>query len=440
MSEREGRRAFFFSWAATHASLSRPPAPASLPLHPKVLTGFLGSGKTTLLNHLLTQPHGKRLAIIENEFGEIDIDSELVAVKNDPSTSSSAETIVSLANGCLCCTVRGDLIDALINLADRAADFDALVLETTGLANPAPIIETFQSVDAVARSFRLDGVVTLVDARHAPAHLGEAAPDREPGEAVAQVAYADRLVLNKCDLVSQSEADALTARLSALNALAPVLRTSRAAVSADWVLGVGGYDLDRIAEVLEADAAGAGADDAAVEASAANPAHGEPGHVCGGGCGHDHHDHHEHGHEHHDHGHEHSHDHSHAHAHSHTHDDSISSVSLTLPGSMDLAMVNAWLGALIEVRADDLYRFKGILAIEGYPNRYVFQGVHALFAGEPGRPWAEGEERVSRMVFIGRELDGELLREGFAECLAEAGEGSAGKEKAEAAGSAARAT
>ena len=351
---------------------------------------------------------------------------------------STSERIVSLSNGCLCCTVRGDLIDALVALADRAGEFDALVLETTGLANPAPIIETFQAVDAVARSFRLDGVVTLVDALNAPRHLGDPAPGREPGEAVSQVAYSDRLILNKVDLVSPAAADALASRLASLNGLAPILRATKAAVSADWVLGVGGYDLDRVGEALEGGGE-AGGGRASSPAADSNPAHGEAGHVCGSAdeCGHDHgqgeaaHDHggaahvheHEHEHEHdHDHEHEHDHDHDHAHAHDHaahaSHDDSVSSVSLTLPGAMNLAMVNAWLGALLEVRADDLYRFKGILAIDGYPNRYVFQGVHALFAGEPGKAWGEGEERVSRMVFIGRELDAGLLREGFEECLA----------------------
>lgn len=381
----------------------------------------------------------------------MDIDSELVAVSaaegGAPAAlaGSTAERVVSLSNGCLCCTVRGDLIDALVALADRAGEFDALVLETTGLANPAPIIETFQSVDAVARSFRLDGVVTLVDALHAPRHLGDPEPGREPGEAVSQVAYADRLILNKVDLVPRADADALAGRLTALNGLAPIVRATKATVGADWVLGVGGYDLDRVAGALEGGGeAAAGAGGAA--SSTNNPAHGEAGHVCGAAdCGHDHdhgHDHghdHEHGHEHdHSHGgaHAHAHDHDHGHSHAHaqsqspphpSHDDSISSVSLTLPGDMDLAMVNTWLGALLEVRADDLYRFKGILAIAGYPNRYVFQGVHALFAGEPGKAWAEGEARVSRMVFIGRELDADLLREGFEECLSAAAAGGAGK-------------
>ncbi len=431
---------------ASLSSSNLSPLPSTPPCL-KVLTGFLGSGKTTLLNHLLSQPHGKRLAIIENEFGEIDIDSELVAVDVSAGSAtlagapsgSTAERIVSLSNGCLCCTVRGDLIDALVDLAGRAGEFDALVLETTGLANPAPIIETFQSVDAVARSFRLDGVVTLVDALHAPRHLGEAEPGREPSEAVAQVAYADRLVLNKTDLVTGADADALAARLASLNGLAPILRTTKASVSADWVLGVGGYDLEAVEGALEG---GGGGDEAVAAASpSAHPAHGEAGHVCGSSdCGH------EHGHEHeHEHGHEHAHgEHAHGAAHAHSnddahaahdhashsphpsHDDSISSVSLTLPGDMDLAMVNAWLGALLEVRADDLYRFKGILAIKGYPRRYVFQGVHALFAGEPGREWGDGEARVSRMVFIGRELDAGLLREGFEECLSVA-EGVAGK-------------
>ena len=499
-------------------SLSTPLPPPSLqPTKTQVITGFLGSGKTTLLNHLLTRPREPtkpgesplpRLAVIENEFGEVDIDSALVASRDV--LEGSGETVVTLSNGCLCCTVRDDLVRVLVELVtkpERRRTFDAIVIETTGLADPKPIIETFAAVEDVARHCRLDGVVALVDAVNGWRHLGEPIDlgsrkeggsgegrdfpaelfAKPPPEAVSQVAYADRIVLNKCDLVldsvnapskgSKSSSSSsssssskkkkkdpnksllgageaalkeLEVRLRTINALAPLVRSTmnKNEVDPRWVLGVGGYDLNRVAEDVEEAMSVREAEEEEMKAKAAaapcgNPAHGEPGHVCSHDHDHEHDHGHSHSHEGHSHeghsheGHSHSHEHSHeghAHAHAHgaaekkeekkektvsvaRHDEAISSVSIDIPGSMDLELVNMWLGALLDVRSEDMYRMKGILSIEGFPERYVFQGVHALFSGEPAQPWGEEEARRSRMVFIGRGLDPELLRAGFDECV-----------------------
>jgi G3E family GTPase len=449
------------------------------------------------------KPNPKKQTVIENEFGEIDIDSELVArteTLNSDGEPDGAAAITVLSNGCLCCSVRGDLIAALNALWERRSEFDHIVIETTGLANPAPVIQSMYLDEDLPHRVRLDGVVTVVDAANAWRHLsGRQGAEQEGGagaggtgvadfdapinEAVEQVAYADRIVLNKVDLAGaegkaaaqaaqRGGLDALEARLRSVNELASVVRAVRGEVDVDYVLGVGGFDLGKVEEEV---------------VRVANPAHGEPGHVCGGGdCGHDHdhhehdhghshahahaHDHHEHGHSHahaesnpahgepghvcgggdcgHDHSHDH-HDHDHAHSHhSHSHDhstpspasvappslafrgarsaaritaakhdDRVSSLSISVEGEMDLEKVNYTMGALLEARSEDLFRMKGILAIQGMEQRYVFQAVHALFEGQPDREWREGEARVSRMVLIGRELDADAFREAFERCL-----------------------
>lgn len=404
--------------------------------HTQIITGFLGSGKTTLLNRLLREDHGERLAVIENEFGEASIDTALVAAAA-PSIAS-ADAIVTLANGCLCCTVRGDLIDAVVSLADRRDEFDRIVIETTGLASPRPIIETFAAVDAIARVAYLDGVVTLVDAVNAWRHLGEGGVNNprsaDPSEAVDQVAYADRLLLNKTDLVEDGAAlTALEARLRTINAVAPCTRTRNADVPVAAVLGVGGFDLARVSDDVDRVLA---AEAEAEKASCGNPAHGEPGHVCGGEHAHSHsHDDHEHTHSHsHEDGGGHSHSHSHSHEHApHVHDDSVTSITVSVEGSLDLEQVNLFLGALVDVRADDLYRFKGVLSIAGVPEKFIFQGVHYLFTGLPGEEWEIDEKRVSRMVFIGKELPAEDLREGFEDCVVEADGQTRGRKRNDAA-------
>jgi G3E family GTPase len=304
--------------------------------------------------------------------------------------------------------------------------FDRVVIETTGLANPAPIIQTFFLEPTVADHMKLDGVLTLVDAKHVEQHLDEIKPDGVVNEAIEQVAFADRIVLNKTDLVSTKDLERLEQRIKGINALAEIRRTQRAEVPLDYVLGVGGFDLEKIEDDIAAYDARK-AKEAAEKHSHSHEthshshdhedkhAHGEDGHECGPGCTHSSHSH-EHSHEH-DHS-GHSHDHSgHSHEHDHVHDDSVTSVSVTVDGDLDLDQVNYWLGGLLEIKSNDMYRMKGVLSIDGFDRRFVFQGVHMLFEGMPDRLWKDGEERKSRMVFIGKDLDAEVIKEGFEHCL-----------------------
>lgn len=337
-----------------------------------VITGFLGSGKTTLLNHILTSQHGKRIAVIENEFGEVDIDGSLVA-----SHSSVAEDIVMVNNGCLCCTVRGDLVKLLLELVKKKRDkFDHIVIETTGLAKPAPVIETFCTDDMVARYVKLDGIVTLVDCKHALQHLNEVKPRWVVNEAVEQVAYADRIILNKIDLVNEDDLEALSEKIKSINAMAQIRRAKFGVVDVDFVLGVGGYDLDRIESEVQVDAS-----------------HGTSHHH---GEGHEHHK---------------------GHHHGHVHDSAVSSVSIVSEGTLDLDEVDDWLERLVDEKGDDLYRMKGVLSVEGSDMRYVFQGVHSTLDGCPAKPWGPDEKRINKLVFIGRNLDEAALRKGFKGCL-----------------------
>lgn len=407
-----------------------------------ILTGFLGSGKTTLLNHVLSGDHGMRLALIENEFGEIAIDTELVALREELAT----EDVITLNNGCLCCTVRGDLVTALATLMQRRDSFDHILIETTGLANPAPIIQTFFLEKELGLYLRLDGVVTVVDAAHVDMQMSREAKEGQVNEAVEQVAYADRIVLNKVDLVDEAQKSKALSRIRSINQVAEVIEATNCHVDLNYVFGVGGFDLDRIEAEVEAKLA-----------PKKKPAHGEEGHVCGSDCGRDHAHDHDHGNQahaydhHHDenpnHGeeghvcgsdcdHDHSHDHSHDNpkhgeeghvcgtdcGHDHgpvgMHDDLVSSVSFTVKGDLRMDKLNEWMGMLVQYRGEDIYRMKGILAIEGLEEKFVFQGVHMMFDGTPMGKWAEGEERVSSMVFIGRELEADLFQEGFETCLA----------------------
>ncbi|KAK7360618.1 hypothetical protein VNO77_02625 [Canavalia gladiata] len=336
-----------------------------------VITGFLGSGKTTLLNHILTSQHGKRIAVIENEFGEVDIDGSLVA-----SHSSVSEDIIMVNNGCLCCTVRGDLVKMLLELVRKKRDnFDHIVIETTGLAKPAPVIETFCIDELVSQYVKLDGVVTLVDCKHAMQHLNEVKPRFVVNEAVEQVAYADRIILNKIDLVTESELNILTEKIKHINGMAQIKQAKFGSVDIDFVLGVGGYDLERIESEV----------------------HGE----CPSSASHQDDSTHEHkGHHHHD----------------HVHDSSVSSVSIVAEGNLDLDEVDDWLERVIEEKGEDLYRMKGVLSVDGSDQRYVFQGVHSMLDGCPGKTWEPNEKRINKLVFIGRNLDETALRKGFRGC------------------------
>jgi G3E family GTPase len=344
-----------------------------------VLTGYLGAGKTTLLNRILTEDHGKRYAVIVNEFGEIGIDNDLVV--------GADEEVFEMNNGCVCCTVRGDLIRVVSGLVKRKGKFDAIIVETTGLADPGPVAQTFFVDDEVKARTELDSVTALVDARHVGEQLDRSKEARE------QVAFADQIVLNKTDLASEDELKAVEARLRRLNPLAPIHRAERAGVSLDAILGRHGFDLSRILEVAP---------------EFLNPAHGEPGHVHDEHCGHDHdHGHHHHDHEHHHHG-----------EGGHAHGDDIVGVALSLDRPVDGRRFTAWIDKLLAERGPDIVRAKGIIDVKGEDKRLVFQAVHMILEGDFQRPWGPEEKRWSRAVFIGRNLDRDALKAGFEACAA----------------------
>jgi len=314
-----------------------------------VITGFLGSGKTTLLNHILTAQHGKRIAVIENEFGEIGIDDALVI--------DAEEEIFEMNNGCICCTVRGDLIRILGNLMKRRDKFDHILVETTGLADPAPVAQTFFVDDEVRSQLALDAIITMVDAKHVIQHLDDDKPEGVENEAVEQLAFADRILLNKVDLVSAEDLAEVERRIRSINATAEIIPTQMSAVDLDRILGVGAFDLSR---VLESEPTFL--DD--VE---------------------------------------------------HLHDQSVTSVGIEMDGAVSVPKLNDWLGWLLSTKGTDIFRMKGVLNVAGSDQRYVFQGVHMLFDGQPDRPWREEESRVNRLVFIGRNLDRAELNQRFAD-------------------------
>ena len=351
------------------------------PIPVTVLTGYLGAGKTTLLNRILTEDHGKRYAVIVNEFGEIGIDNDLVV--------GADEEVFEMNNGCVCCTVRGDLIRVLSGLMKRQSSsgrgFDAIVVETTGLADPAPVAQTFFMDEEVKARTKLDSVTTVVDARHILERIADSREARE------QIAFADQIILNKTDLVSEGELEAVEARLRKLNPLAPIHRARRADVPLETVLGRGAFDLDRIVELAP---------------EFLNPAHGEPGHVHDEHCGHDHH-----------HDHEHDHDHG-ARGHAHAEAEDIKGISLSTETPIDGARFTRWIDQLLAEQGPDILRAKGIIDVQGEDRRLVFQAVHMILEGELQREWKPGEKRWSRAVFIGRNLDEAKLREGFEACAA----------------------
>jgi len=321
------------------------------PVPVTIVTGYLGSGKTTLLNNILTGDHGRRIAVIQNEFGEIGIDNDLV-VQVD-------EDIYEMNNGCLCCTVRDDLVRVMEDLMERRAAFDHVIVETTGLAAPGPVVMTFLTHPDSQESFRVDGVVTVVDSLHLPLHL-----ERSP-ESRQQIAYADMILVNKTDLVDADRLAGLERRIRGINPLAVMRRTTGSAVDPYDLLELGGFDLSRARE------------------------------LSGG-----------------------EEDHDHAHGHDHEHEDDISSVGVLLDGEIDLRKLDAWLGLLTSLNHENIYRFKGIANLRGESRRFVVQGVHALFSGQFGVEWGQSP-RASRFVFIGRGLDRAMLSEGLAACRAD---------------------
>ena len=311
-----------------------------------VLTGYLGAGKTTLLNRVLTEKHGKSYAVIVNEFGEIGIDNELVV--------NADEEVFEMNNGCICCTVRGDLIRIIGNLLKRKGRFDGILIETTGLADPAPVAQTFFVDEEVRERAKLDSIVTVVDAKHIQQRLADS------HEAAEQIAFADIILLNKLDLVATDEVAAVEARIRALNPMAKIHRTDHCDLPVDQLLDRGAFDLSRI---LEIEPAFLGEDD-------------------------------------------------------HEHDATIASVALSTDRPLDAARFGQWISDLLRTKGVDILRSKGILDIKGRPHRHVFQAVHMLMDHAEGLPWREGETRNSKFVLIGRNLDQRELRTGFEACIA----------------------
>ncbi|MHC2337500.1 CobW family GTP-binding protein [Bradyrhizobium sp. USDA 4454] len=343
-------------------------AEASQKIPVTVLTGYLGAGKTTLLNRILSENHGKKYAVIVNEFGEIGIDNDLII--------GADEEVFEMNNGCVCCTVRGDLVRIMDGLMKRKGKFDAIIVETTGLADPAPVAQTFFVDEDVQKNARLDAVVTVADAKWLSDRLKDAP------EAKNQIAFADVIVLNKTDLVSKPELAEVEARIRGINPYAKLHRTERCQVGITDVLERGAFDLDRILEI-EPDFLEAGDD-------------------------HDHH--------HHDHGHDHDH-HDHGHGLKHYHDEDMQSLSLRSEKPLDPTKFMPWLQNLVATEGQKILRSKGILAFTGDDDRYVFQGVHMMLEGDHQRKWKDGEKRESRVVFIGRELPEQAIRDGFEQCI-----------------------
>ena len=324
-----------------------------------VLTGFLGSGKTTLLNHILTSTeHDMKFAVIENEFGDIGIDENIIV-------ENSEESIIEVMNGCICCTVRGDLTELLDKMYERVRDFDGVLIETTGLADPAPVAQTFFVDDRVVERYKLDGIVTVVDAKHIIQHLDEEKPDDVENEAVEQIAFADRILLNKIDLASEGEISEVKTRVRAINAFAPVYETENSIIDPSELIGIGAFDLSKTLEMdpefLDTDA-------------------------------------------------------------EHEHDENVTSTSSKFEGELNVNKLERWIGELMQTKAEDLFRYKGVLAVKGMDQKFVFQGVHMLFGGDFNQEiglWKDDEKRECRFVFIGRNLDHAALEAGLMECKAE---------------------
>ena len=324
-----------------------------------VLTGFLGSGKTTLLNHILTSTeHEMKFAVIENEFGEVGIDENIIV-------ESSEESIIEVMNGCICCTVRGDLTDLLKSMYERIKEFDGVLIETTGLADPAPVAQTFFVDDDIVDKYKLDGIITVTDAKHITQHLDEEKPEGVENESVEQIAFADRIMLNKIDLVSDEELREVESKIKSINRFAPIYQTENSIIDPANLINIGSFDLDRTLEM----------DPEFLDTES-----------------------------------------------EHEHDDRVTSTSSRFEGALNVNKLERWIGELMESKGEDLFRYKGVLAVKGMDQKFVFQGVHMLFGGgfsSEVAPWKEGEARECRFVFIGRNLDDEELQKGLMDCKAE---------------------
>ncbi|KAI9495334.1 CobW/HypB/UreG, nucleotide-binding domain-containing protein [Zychaea mexicana] len=327
-----------------------------------VLTGFLGSGKTTLLNYILKAQHGKKIAVIENEFGEVAIDDKLVVV-------DAGQEIYETQNGCLCCKVRGDLVKILHELIEAKKPLDMVLIETTGMADPGPVVQTFFVDEKVQEAFKMDAIVTMVDAKHAEMHLTKDTDQR--AEAYQQIAFADVLLLNKIDLVQRSDRDKIIDRIKEINDV-QIIPCEYGHVDLDKIINIGGFDLDRVLERKPAFLREAEEE-------------GKEGH------GHDH---------------EHK-----------RHDELVTSVGISEKGELDFDHLNRWIQSVLASLGPNIYRTKGILNVEGEEDRYVFQGVHMIFDGQQDRAWHEGEDRTNKLVFIGKNLKREALVESFKQCI-----------------------
>jgi G3E family GTPase len=324
-----------------------------------VLTGFLGAGKTTLLNHLLTGDHGLRFAIIENEFGEVGIDEKII---NTNIKENIDEEIIEVMNGCICCTVRGDLVETLKKLATKIKKFDGVIIETTGLADPAPVAQTFFIDDDIQKLYVLDAIVTVVDAKHLIMRLDDEKPEGVENEAQEQLAFADRVLLNKVDLVpEEEELQKIEGRIKALNPNAPILRCQNSSVDWTEVVGLGAFDIQRVLDF-------------------------EPEFLTDLDA-------------------------------EHEHDERTSSCSVKFEGELLVRKLNDWIGELLKTKGADLFRYKGVMAVKGMNAKFIFQGVGMLFSGGfSDIDWAEDETRECRFVFIGRNLDKQELMDGVLAC------------------------
>ena len=341
-----------------------------------ILTGFLGAGKTTLLKRVLTEAHGQKIAVIENEFGEENIDNDILAVNTE-------EQIIQMNNGCVCCTIREDLRSTLSELAEKRRkgelNFDRVVIETTGLADPGPVAQTFFMDDEIAESYLLDSVLTLVDAKHAEGQLDT----RQ--EARRQVGFADQIFISKSDLVAKDEVDALVHRLKHMNPRAPQRTVNFGEVPLTEVFDLKGFNLNAKLDI-------------------------DPEFLSGDGHGHGqhHHDHDDHAHEHGEHC---------DHPHHHAHDDDVKSFVFRSKKAFNPAKLEDFLGAIVQVYGPKMLRYKGVLFMKGSERKVVFQGVHQLMGSDLGPKWAPGEEKMSKMVFIGIDLPKDVLMQGLEQCL-----------------------
>ena len=342
-----------------------------------ILTGFLGSGKTTLLKRVLSESHGQKIAVIENEFGEENIDSDILV-------SDVKEQIIQMSNGCICCTIREDLRSTLHDLADKKRrgelDFDRVVIETTGLADPGPVAQTFFMDDEIAESYLLDSILTLVDAKHAVAQLN----DRQ--EARRQIGFADQIFISKTDLVAKDDVDALMHRIKHMNPRAPQQAVHFGEVALSSVFDLRGFNLNTKLEIDP-------------EFLTEDTAHAHHDHAESEHCDHP------------------SHQHGEGHGHHHRHDDDVKSFVFRSERAFGPAKLEDFLGAIVNIYGPRMLRYKGVLSMKGTERKVIFQGVHQLMGSDLGPQWLADEQRISKMVFIGIDLPKDIFLQGMEQCL-----------------------